>query len=91
VELARLFAQVVFATVALTFVAALAVRAIRFAKRGTPGAQALGDAFLLASFGYFGDQTREMVEEAKDLEREEEDDSGDPPNEDDRRRQPRRS
>ena len=80
-ELARLFAQVVFAAVTLTFVVTLAVRAIRFAKRGTPGAQALGAGFLLMSVGYFRDPVREMVEEAKEAKREEEDDSGDPPNE----------
>lgn len=83
-ELTHLIAQVVFATVALAFVLALGTRAVRFAKKGTPGAHVLGAAFLFFSMGNFRDPTDEIVQEAKKLKRREEDDSGDPPDDDDR-------
>jgi multisubunit Na+/H+ antiporter MnhB subunit len=78
-ELTHLIAQVVFATVALAFLLALGSRAIRFAKKGTPGAHVLGAAFLFFSMGNFRDPTDEMVQEAKKLKRRDENESGDPP------------
>jgi hypothetical protein len=79
-ELARLFAKVVFAVVALAFLGALMVRAVRYAKKGSPGAQALGLTLLLFGWGNIRDPTENIVQQAKQLKRREEDDAGDPPN-----------
>ena len=83
-DLTHFIAQVVFATVALAFVVTLSVRAVRFAKRGTAGAQVLGAGFMLLSGGNIRDPDNELVEQAKQLKQRDEDDSGDPPNPDDR-------
>jgi hypothetical protein len=85
-EPARLLAQIVFAAVALAFLAALGVRAVRFAKKGTPGAHVLGAAFLFFSMGNIRDPADEIVQQAKQLKRRDEDDSGDPPDDDERGR-----
>ena len=82
-ELTHLIAQVVFAAVALGSVLALGGRAVRFAKKGTPGAHVLGTAFLFFSMGNFRDPTDDVVQEAKKPRRREEDDSGDPQHVDD--------
>jgi hypothetical protein len=55
------------------------VKAVRFAKKGTPGAEVLGAVFLLFGFGNFRDPTNDLVHQAQRLKRREEDDSGDPP------------
>lgn len=84
-EAVTLFAQLVLAAVALALLVTLGVRAIRFAKKGTPGAQMLGSALLLVTpLGNFRDPTNEMVEQAKQVKQREEDDSGDPPDDADR-------
>jgi len=80
-DIARLFGQAVFATVAIASLFWVGVQAVRFAKKGSPGAEVLGAALLLFSFGNFRDPLNETVQEAKQLKRREEDDSGDPPNE----------
>jgi hypothetical protein len=82
-DVARLFGQAVFATVALAFLVWVGVQAVRLAKKGSPGAEVLGAAFLLFSLGNFRDPLNEMVQEAKRPKRREEDDSGDPLNEGD--------
>ena len=82
-ELARLFAEVVFAVVALAFLGALCVRAVLYAKKGSPGAQVLALTLMLFGFGNIRDPTENIVQQAKQLKRREEDDSGDPPTGDD--------
>lgn len=76
--IARLIADTVFVIVALAFLGLLGVQAVRFARRGAPGAHVLGAAFLLFGFGNFRDPTNEIVQQAKQLKQREDDDSGDP-------------
>jgi hypothetical protein len=78
-DVARVFVQSIFGTVSLTFLVALGVQLIRYAKKGSPGAQVLGATFMLLSFGNIRDPSNELIQEAKQLKRREEDDSGDPP------------
>jgi len=78
-EVARLFATVVFAAVALTSLFALGVQLILLSKKGTAAAHVLGATFLLIGFGNFRDPTNETVQQAKQLKQREDDDSGDPP------------
>lgn len=78
-ELARLFATVVFAVVALTSLFALGVQLVLLSKRGTAAAHALGASFLLLGFGDFRDPTNEIVHAAKENKQRKENDQGDPP------------
>lgn len=67
---------------AILFIATLVwigALAVRYAKKGTPGAQVLGAVFLLFGMGNIRDPSNEIVQQAKQLKRREEDDSGDPP------------
>jgi len=83
-ELTHLVSQVVFATAGLTFFVGLGARAVRYAKKGSAGAQVLGAAFLFFSMGNMRDPSDEIMQQAKQLKRREEDDSGDPPDDADR-------
>ena len=78
-DLARVLATVVFATVALTSLFALGVQLVRLGKKGSAAAHVLGATFMLIGFGNFRDPTNEMVQQAKQLKQREDDDSGDPP------------
>jgi hypothetical protein len=78
-ELARLFAQFVFACVAIIYLAILGIKTVQYASRGSAGAHVLGAALILMGFGNMQDPTMEMVAQAKQQKRSEEDDSGDPP------------
>jgi len=78
-EIARLFAQLVFACVAFTFTVLLFIHAVQYARRGSGGAHVLGAFLILVGFGNMQDPTMEMVAQAKQQRRSEEDDSGDPP------------
>jgi hypothetical protein len=55
------------------------VKAVRYAKRGVPGAQVLGAVFLLFGFGNIRDPTNDIVQQAQKLKQREDDDAGDPP------------
>lgn len=78
-DVARLFAAVVFAAVALTSLFALGVQLVRLGKKGSTAAHVLGATFMLIGFGNFRDPTNELVQQAKQLKQREDDDSGDPP------------
>ena len=78
-DVARLFATVVFAAVALTSLIALGVQLVRLGKKGSSAAHVLGASFMLMGFGNFRDPTNELVQQAKQLKQREDDDSGDPP------------
>ena len=78
-DVARLFATVVFAAVALTSIFALGVQLVRLGKKGSTAAHVLGATFMLIGFGNFRDPTNEVVQQAKQLKQREDDDSGDPP------------
>ena len=78
-----MYEDFVWTVVVLLFFALLAwlgVRAIRYAKKGVPGAQVLGAVFLLFGFGNIRDPSEDTVQQAKQLKKREEDDAGDPPN-----------
>ena len=78
-ELARLFATVVFLVVALTSLVALGVQLVHLSRKATTAAHVLGATFMLIGFGNFRDPTNETVQAAKQLKQREDDDSGDPP------------
>jgi hypothetical protein len=78
-DVARLFADIVFAAVALMSLLALGVQLVQLAKKGRTSAQVLGATFLLLGFGDFRDPTNEIKQQAIQLKRREENDSGDPP------------
>lgn len=78
-EIARLFATMVFATVALASLLALGVQLVLSSKKGSAAAHVLGATFLLIGFGNFRDPTNETVQQAKQLKQREDDESGDPP------------
>jgi hypothetical protein len=78
-DMARLFATIVFAVVALTSLFALGVQLVRLSKKGSTAAHVLGATFMLMGFGNFRDPTNEFVQQAKQLKQREDDDSGDPP------------
>ena len=78
-DVARLFATVVFAAVALTSLLALGIQLVRLGRRASTTAHVLGATFMLIGFGNFRDPTNETVQAAKQLKQREEDDSGDPP------------
>ena len=78
-DVARLFATVVFAAVVLTSLFALGVQLVRLGKKGSTAAHVLGATFMLIGFGNFRDPTNEVVQQAKQLKQREDDDSGDPP------------
>jgi hypothetical protein len=78
-DVARLFATVVFAAVALTSLFALGVQLIYLSRKGSAAAHVLGATFMLMGFGNFRDPTNETVQAAKQLKQREDDDSGDPP------------
>jgi len=78
-DVARLFATVVFAAVALTSLLALGIQLVRLSKKASTAAHVLGATFMLIGFGNFRDPTNETVQAAKQLKQREDDDSGDPP------------
>ncbi len=78
-ELARIFATVVFAAVALTSLFALGLKLVLLSKKGSAAAHVLGASFLLLGFGNFRDPTNEIVQAAKDHKQRKENDQGDPP------------
>ena len=78
-EVARLFATVVFAAVAVTSLLALGVQLVLLSRKGSAAAHALGAAFLLLGFGNFRDPTNETVQAAKEHKQRKENDQGDPP------------
>jgi hypothetical protein len=78
-EVARLFATVVFATVALTSLFALGLQLVLLSKKGSAAAHVLGATFLLIGFGNFRDPTNEMVQAAKEHKQRKDNDQGDPP------------
>ena len=78
-DIAHLFATIVFAAVALTSLCALGVQLVRLSKKGSAAAHVLGATFMLIGFGNFRDPTNEIVQQAKQLKRREDDDAGDPP------------
>ena len=80
-EVARLFATVVFAVVAATSLIALGVQLVRLSKKGSAAAHVLGASFMLIGFGNFRGPTNEIVQQAKQLKQREDDDAGDPPDE----------
>lgn len=65
---------------AILFIALLAwigVLAVRYVKKGAPGAQVLGTVFLLFGMGNIRDPSNEIVQQVKQPKRREEDYSGD--------------
>jgi hypothetical protein len=78
-EVARLFATVVFATVALTSLFALGLQLVLLSKKGSAAAHVLGATFLLIGFGNFRDPTNEIVQAAKEHKQRKDNDQGDPP------------
>ncbi len=78
-DLARLFATVVFGIVAMTSVFALGVQLILLSKKGSAAAHVLGAAFLLMGFGNIRDPANEIVQAAKELKQRKDNDQGDPP------------
>ncbi len=78
-EVARIFATVVFAAVALTSLFALGLKLVLLSKKGSAAAHVLGASFLLLGFGNFRDPTNEIVQAAKDHKQRKENDQGDPP------------
>ncbi len=78
-EVARIFATVVFAAVALTSLFALGLKLVLLSKKGSAAAHGLGASFLLLGFGNFRDPTNEIVQAAKDHKQRKENDQGDPP------------
>lgn len=79
-DVARLFATVVFAAVALTSLVVFGVQLVLLSKKGSAAAHVLGATFLLIGFGTFRDPTNEIVQAAKELKQRKENDQGDPPN-----------
>ena len=63
--------------VALVVAIATGVWLVRYAKRGSPGAHALGAVFLLFGMGNFRDPTNSTVQESN-RRGEKDDDSGEP-------------
>jgi hypothetical protein len=80
--MARLFAQVVIACIAVIYLVVLGVQAVSYARGGSGGAHVLGTVFILMGFGNMQDPTMEMAARAMEERRHEEDDSGDPPDHD---------
>jgi hypothetical protein len=78
-EVARTFATVAFAAVALTSLFALGVKLVLLSKKGSAAAHVLGATFMLIGFGNFRDPTNEIVQAAKDHKQRKENDQGDPP------------
>ena len=78
-DLGQLLAQMVFASLGTMYVVFLGVSAIRYASKGSAGAQVLGAALILMGFGNMQDPTMERVQHVRQLKKHEEDDSGAPP------------
>jgi hypothetical protein len=78
-DIARLFATMVFAAVALISLFALGIQLVLLSKKGSAAAHVLGATFMLMGFGNFRDPANEVVQQAKQLKQREDDDSGDPP------------
>jgi hypothetical protein len=81
-DAALLLGQILFVVAVFALLVRVGVKLVRYAKKGTPGAQVLGAAFLLSGLfgiGNFRDPTNDIVHQAQRLKRREEDDAGDPP------------
>lgn len=78
-EVARIFATVVFAAVALTSLFALGLKLVLLSKKGSAAAHVLSASFFLIGFGNFRDPTNESVQAAKGHKQRKENDQGDPP------------
>jgi hypothetical protein len=81
-EVARQFATVVFATVALAFLFVLGARLVLLSKKGSAAAHVLGATFMLIGFGNMRDPSNEIVQAAKEHKQRKENDQGDPPDAD---------
>jgi hypothetical protein len=78
-DVARLFATVVFALVALASLFALGLQLIFLSRKGSAAAHVLGATFMLMGFGNFRDPANEIVQAAKEHKQRKENDQGDPP------------
>jgi hypothetical protein len=63
----------------LASLVALAVLAVRYAKRSTTGAGLLGAALLFFGFGNMRDPSNDVVQQAKESKKRQEGESGGPP------------
>jgi hypothetical protein len=76
------FVRLLLPSAGFVILVILMVWLVRYAKRGSRGAHALGAAFLLLGFGNVKDPTDEIAQQAQRYKLRDQDESGEPPNPD---------